>query len=160
MAKQSKTVKGAGSSTIVTNKKARHDYFIEDRFEAGIALEGWEVKSLRAGKVQIVDSYVFIKNGEAWITNAIITPLQTASTHIHPEPNRTRKLLLHRQELDRLIGAVERKGYTLVALSLYWKHGRVKAEIGLAKGKATHDKRATEKERDWKREKERLLKKA
>ncbi len=160
MAKQSKTVKGAGSSTIVTNKKARHDFFIEDRFEAGLVLEGWEVKSLRAGKVQIVDSYVFIKNGEAWITNALITPLQTASTHIHPEPSRTRKLLLHRQELDRLIGAVERKGYTLVALSLYWKHGRVKAEIGLAKGKQSHDKRASEKERDWQREKQRLLKNA
>ncbi len=158
MAKNSKTVKGAGSSTIVTNKKARHDFFIEDRFEAGIVLEGWEVKSLRAGKVQIIDSYVFIKNGEAWVTNVLITPLQTASTHIHPESNRTRKLLLHRQELDRLIGAVERKGYTLLALSLYWKHGRVKAEIGLAKGKQTHDKRATEKERDWKREKERILK--
>ena len=158
MAKKSKTVKGAGSSTIVTNKKARHDFFIEDRFEAGLVLEGWEVKSLRAGKVQIVDSYVFIKNGEAWITNALITPLQTASTHIHPEANRTRKLLLHRNELDRLIGAVERKGYTLVALSLYWKFGRVKAEIGLAKGKQTHDKRASEKDRDWKREKERILK--
>ncbi len=158
MAKNSKTVKGAGSSTIVSNKKARHDFFIEDRFEAGIVLEGWEVKSLRAGKVQIVDSYVFIKNGEAWVTNALITPLQTASTHIHPEANRIRKLLLHRQELDRLIGAVERKGYTLVALSFYWKHGRVKVEIGLAKGKQTHDKRATEKERDWKREKERIMK--
>jgi SsrA-binding protein len=160
MAKKSKTVKGAGSSTIISNKKARHDFFIEDRFEAGMVLEGWEVKSLRAGKVQIVDSYVFIKNAEAWVTNILITPLQTASTHIHPEANRTRKLLLHRQELDRLIGAVERKGYTLVALSLYWKHGRVKAEIGLAKGKQTHDKRASEKERDWKREKQRLLKNA
>jgi SsrA-binding protein len=158
MAKQSKTVKGAGTSTIVSNKKARHDFFIEDRFEAGIVLEGWEVKSLRAGKVQIIDSYVFIKNGEAWVTNILITPLQTASTHIHPEANRIRKLLLHRQELDRLIGAVERKGYTLLALSLYWKHGRVKAEIGLAKGKQTHDKRATEKDRDWKREKERIMK--
>jgi SsrA-binding protein len=158
MAKQSKTVKGAGTSTIVSNKKARHDFFIEDRFEAGIVLEGWEVKSLRAGKVQIIDSYVFIKNGEAWVTNILITPLQTASTHIHPEANRIRKLLLHRQELDRLIGAVERKGYTLLALSLYWKYGRVKAEIGLAKGKQTHDKRATEKDRDWKREKERIMK--
>jgi SsrA-binding protein len=158
MAKQSKTVKGVGTSTIVSNKKARHDFFIEDRFEAGIVLEGWEVKSLRAGKVQIIDSYVFIKNGEAWVTNVLITPLQTASTHIHPEANRIRKLLLHRQELDRLIGAVERKGYTLLALSLYWKYGRVKAEIGLAKGKQTHDKRATEKDRDWKREKERIMK--
>lgn len=158
MAKNSKTVKGAGSSTIITNKKARHDFYIEDRFEAGIVLEGWEVKSLRAGRVQIVDSYVFIKNGEAWMTNVLITPLQTASTHIHPEANRIRKLLLHRLELDKLIGAVERKGYTLLALSLYWKHGRVKAEIGLAKGKQDHDKRATEKDRDWKREKQRILK--
>jgi SsrA-binding protein len=123
-----------------------------------VVLEGWEVKSLRAGRVQIVDSYVFIKNGEAWMTNVLITPLQTASTHIHPEANRIRKLLLHRLELDKLIGAVERKGYTLLALSLYWKHGRVKAEIGLAKGKQEHDKRATEKDRDWKREKQRILK--
>lgn len=159
MAKKSKTVKGAGSSTIVTNKKARHDYFIEDRFEAGVALEGWEVKSLRAGKVQIVDSYVFIKEGEAYVSNMMITPLPTASTHIHPEPTRVRKLLLHRQEIDRLTGAVERKGYTLLALSLYWKKGKVKAEIALGKGKQKQDKRATEKERDWQREKQRLLKK-
>ena len=158
MAKTSKAVKGAGSSTIITNKKARHDFYIEDRFEAGIVLEGWEVKSLRAGKVQIVDSYVFIKNGEAWVTNLLITPLLTASTHIHPEANRTRKLLLHRLELSKLQGAVERKGYTLLALSLYWKHGRVKVELGLAKGKQDHDKRASDKERDWKREKQRILK--
>jgi len=159
MAKKSKTVKGTGSSTIVTNKKARHDYFIEERMEGGLALEGWEVKSLRAGKVQLVDSYVFIKDGEAWISNMLITPLQTASTHIHPEPTRVRKLLLHRAEIDQLIGAVERKGYTLIALSLYWKKGRAKVEVGLAKGKQAHDKRATEKERDWKREKQRLMKK-
>ena len=158
MAKTSKTVKGAGSSTIAVNKKARHDYFIEDRFEAGIVLEGWEVKSLRAGKVQLVDSYVFIKEGEAWVSNLLITPLQTASTHITPEPTRVRKLLLHRQEIDRLLGAVERKGYTLIALSLYWKKGRAKLEVGLAKGKQKQDKRATEKDRDWKREKERILK--
>lgn len=160
MAKKSKTVKGAGSSTIVTNKKARHDYFIEERLEGGLALEGWEVKSLRAGKVQLVDSYVFIKEGEAWISNMMITPLQTASTHIKPEPTRVRKLLLHRTEIDKLIGAVERKGYTLIALSLYWKKGRVKVEVGLAKGKQAHDKRASEKERDWKREKQRLMKNA
>lgn len=158
MAKKSKTVKGAGSSTIVTNKKARHDYFIEDRFEAGIALEGWEVKSLRAGKVQIVDSYVFIKEGEAFVSNILITPLATASTHIQPEPTRVRKLLLHRHEIDRLRGAVDRKGYTLLALSLYWKKGKVKIEVALGKGKQKQDKRASEKERDWKREKERLLK--
>lgn len=160
MAKKSKTVKGAGSSTIATNKKARHDYFIEDRFEAGMALEGWEVKSLRAGKVQIVDSYVFIKDGEAFVSNILITPLPTASTHIHPAPTRVRKLLLHRQEIDRLTGAVERKGYTLLALSLYWKKGKVKAEIALGKGKKAHDKRATEKERDWQREKQRIMKNA
>jgi len=160
MAKKSKTVKGAGSSTIVTNKKARHDYFIEERLEGGLALEGWAVKSLRAGKVQLVDSYVFIKDGEAWISNMLITPLQTASTHIHPEPTRIRKLLLHRTEIDTLIGAVERKGYTLIALSLYWKKGRIKVEVGLAKGKQAHDKRASEKERDWKREKQRLMKNA
>jgi len=160
MAKASKTVKGAGSSTIATNKKARHDYFIEDKMEAGLVLEGWEVKSLRAGKVQLVDSYVFIKEGEAWISNLLITPLQTASTHIKPESTRVRKLLLHRQEIDKLIGAVERKGYTLIALSLYWKKGRAKAEIGLAKGKQMHDKRASEKERDWQREKQRIMKNA
>lgn len=158
MAKKSKTVKGTGSSTIVVNKKARFDYNIEDRFEAGLMLEGWEVKSLRAGKVQLVDSYVIIKHNEAWLLGALITPLPTASTHIHPDPQRTRKLLLHRKELDRLIGAVERKGYTLIALSLYWKKGKVKAEIGLGKGKQTHDKRATQKDRDWQREKQRILK--
>lgn len=158
MAKKSKTVKGTGTSTIAVNKKARHDYFIEERMEAGMVLQGWEAKSLRAGKVQLVDSYVFIKDGEAWISNLLITPLQTASTHINPEATRVRKLLLHREEIDKLIGAVERKGYTLIALSLYWKKGRAKAEIGLAKGKQKQDKRATEKERDWKREKERILK--
>ena len=158
MAKKSKTVKGAGSSTIVTNKKARHDYFIEDKFEAGVVLEGWEVKSLRAGKVQIVDSYAFIKEGEVFVSNIMITPLPTASTHIHPEPTRVRKLLMHREEIARLIGAVERKGYTLLALSLYWKKGKVKCEVALGKGKKQHDKRATDKERDWQREKQRILK--
>ncbi len=145
-------------NTIAINKKARHDYFIEDDFEAGLVLEGWEVKSLRAGKVQIRDSHVFVKNGEAWLSNATITPLQTASTHIKPEPTRIRKLLLHRRELSTLIGAVERKGYTLVPLSMYWIRGRAKIKIGLAKGKQKHDKRATEKERDWNREKQRMLK--
>lgn len=156
MAKKSKPK--AASSTIALNKKARHDYFIEDKYEAGIMLQGWEVKSLRAGKVQLVDSYVFIKNGEAWISNLLITPLQTASTHITPEPTRVRKLLLHRSEIDRLIGAVERKGYTLIALALYWSKGKVKVDVGLAKGKKQHDIRATEKERDWQREKQRILK--
>lgn len=157
MAKKNKA-KGAGGATIVVNRKARHEYFIEETFEAGVALEGWEVKSLRAGKAQLVDSYVIIKEGEAWLLGSLITPLPTASTHIHPDPSRTRKLLLHRRELDRLIGAVERKGYTLIALSLYWKHGRAKAEVGLAKGKQTHDKRATEKDREWQRQKQRILK--
>lgn len=158
MAKKSKTIKGAGSSTIITNKKARFDFTIEDRFEAGLVLEGWEIKSLRAGKVQLVDSYVMIKNDEAWLLGTLINPLPTAASYTHPDPQRTRKLLLHRNELDRLIGAVVRKGYTLVALSLYWKQGKVKAEIGLAKGKQEHDKRAHDKDRDWSREKGRILK--
>lgn len=148
----------AGTSTIALNKKARHEYFIEERFEAGLALEGWEVKSLRAGRVQITDSYVLIKEGEAFLLGAHITPLPTASTHIHPDPTRTRKLLMHREELHQLIGAVERKGYTLIPTALYWKRSRAKLEIGLAKGKKAHDKRATERDRDWQREKERLLK--
>lgn len=146
------------NSTIVLNKKARHDYFIEERFEAGIALEGWEVKSLRAGRVQISDSYVLLKNAEAFIIGSLITPLPTASTHISPDPQRTRKLLLHRTELNRLIGAVERKGYTLIVTAMYWKTGKVKVEIGLAKGKQAHDKRETLKERDWQREQQRTLK--
>ncbi len=149
---------GSGSSTIALNKKARHDFFIEERFEAGLVLEGWEVKSLRAGRVQLRDSYVLIKDNEAWLLGGLITPLPTASTHITPDPTRTRKLLLHRHELDQLIGAVERKGYALVPLAMYWKAGRAKVEIGLAKGKQAHDKRATERDRDWQREKERLLK--
>ncbi len=150
--------KKAGGNTIALNKRARHDYFIEETFEAGIVLQGWEVKSLRAGRAQLTESYVFIKNGEAWISGCHISPLNTASTHIKPENTRVRKLLLHRKQLDKLIGAVERKGYTLVGTALYWSHGLVKLEIGLAKGKQQHDKRATEKDRDWKREKNRLLK--
>jgi SsrA-binding protein len=146
-----------GSSTIALNKKARHEYFIEDRLEAGLALQGWEVKSLREGRVQLTDSYITIRNGEAWLLGLHISPLLSASTHITPDPTRTRKLLLHRRELDRLIGAVERKGYTLVPLALYWKKGRAKLEIALARGKHAHDKRATEKSRDWEREKQRLL---
>jgi SsrA-binding protein len=147
----------AAPGTIVLNKKARHDYFIEDRLEAGIALEGWEVKSLRAGRVQIRDAYVLLKDGEAFLFGALITPLPAASSHVHPDPQRTRKLLLHRQEIGRLIGAVERKGYTVVPTAMYWKRGRAKLEIGLARGKQTHDKRATEKKRDWERQKARLL---
>ncbi|MBI2994737.1 MAG: SsrA-binding protein SmpB [Gammaproteobacteria bacterium] len=145
-------------NTIILNKKARHDYFIEGRHEAGIALEGWEVKSLRAGKVQIRDSYVLLKGGEAFLFGALITPLPTASTHIHPDAQRTRKLLLHRHELDKLIGAVERKGYALIAIAMYWKRGRAKVEIGLARGKKAYDKRADLKEREWERSKQRLLK--
>ena len=150
--------KNSGGATIVVNKKARHDFSIEDRFEAGIALEGWEVKSLRAGRVQLRDSYVILKGGEAYLLGCLITPLPTASTHISPDPQRTRKLLLHGHELSRLIGAVERKGYALVALSLYWKQGKVKLEIGLAKGKQSHDKRETLKQRDWERDRQRLMK--
>lgn len=150
--------KTGGGATIVVNKKARHDFSIEDRFEAGIALEGWEVKSLRAGRVQLRDSYVILKGGEAYLLGCLITPLPTASTHISPDPQRTRKLLLHAHELSRLVGAVERKGYALVALSLYWKQGKVKLEIGLAKGKQSHDKRETLKQRDWERDRQRLMK--
>ena len=146
------------SSTIALNKKARHDYFIEDRYEAGLSLEGWEVKSIRAGRAQINESYILLQNGEAFLFGANISALPTASTHINPDPTRNRKCLLHRTELNRLIGAVERKGFTLIPTALYWKHGLVKLEIGVAQGKKAHDKRATEKERDWKREKQRLLK--
>lgn len=145
-------------SPVAVNKKARHDYFVEETFEAGLALEGWEVKSLRAGRAQLTEAYVHLRDGEAWLLGAHITPLPTASTHIDPDPTRTRKLLLHRRELDRLIGAVERKGYTLVPLDLHWSRGRAKLSIGLAKGKKQHDKRATEKDRDWQRQKARILK--
>jgi len=155
---KAKKDKKSESNTIVLNKKARHDFILGERFEAGIMLEGWEVKSLRAKKVQIRDSYVFIKNGEAWLSSTVITPLETASTHIHPQPQRVRKLLLHRDEITKLVSAVERKGYTLVATAMYWKKGRAKLEIALAKGKKEHDKRASEKDRDWKREKARILK--
>jgi SsrA-binding protein len=150
--------KKSTSNTIVLNKKARHDFVLGDRFEAGLMLQGWEVKSLRAKKVQIRDSYVFIKKNEAWLSSTVITPLETASTHIHPEPQRMRKLLLNRDEITKLGNAVDRKGYTLVATAMYWKYGRAKLEIALAKGKKEHDKRATEKDRDWKREKARILK--
>ena len=150
--------KGQLTTRIAENKKARFDFAIEDTLEAGLALEGWEVKSLRAGRAQITQSYVNLRDGEAWLFGALITPLSTASTHAHPDPTRTRKLLLHREELDRLVGSVERKGYTLVPLNLHWNKGRVKLDIGLAKGKKLVDKRATVKERQWKRQKERLLK--
>ncbi|MGH8594405.1 MAG: SsrA-binding protein SmpB [Gammaproteobacteria bacterium] len=151
--------RSSAPSTIAVNKKAKHDYFIEERVEAGLQLEGWEVKSLRAGRAQLRDSYVLLKNGEAWLFGALITPLPTASTHIQPDPTRSRKLLLHGDEIAKLIGATERKGYTAVATALYWKRGRAKLEVSLAKGKKAYDKRAVERERDWQREKQRLLKK-
>jgi len=146
------------SNTIAQNRIARHDYFIEDDIEVGIALEGWEVKSLRAGNLQLKESYVMIKNGEMWITGAHISPLNSASTHVNADPRRTRKLLAHRSEIDRLAGMVERKGFTLVALSAYWVRGKAKLKIGVAKGKKSHDKRASVKDRDWKRDQARILK--
>ena len=153
-----KKIRSKGSSsTIALNKKARHDYFLEDRFEAGLALQGWEVKSLREGRAQLTESYIVIKNSEAWLFGFHISPLLSASTHITADPIRTRKLLLHRRELDKLIGAVERKGYTLIPLALYWKRGRVKLEVALARGKQSHDKRTADKDREWSRSKQRLL---
>ena len=143
---------------IAENRKARFDYFIEDQFEAGLSLQGWEVKSLRAGRAQLKEAYVFIKDGEAFLYGAHISALPTASTHFVPDPVRTRKLLLNRAELENLAYAVDRKGYTIVPLELYWKQGRAKLRIGVAKGKQDHDKRDTEKDRDWHREKSRLMK--
>lgn len=150
----------AESASIAENRKARHDYFIEESYEAGLALQGWEVKSLRAGRAQLKEAYVFLKDGEAFLFGAHISALPTASTHVIPDPIRTRKLLLNKAELSRLIGAVERRGYTLIPLELYWKSGLVKLRVGLAKGKKEHDKRAATKDRDWEREKSRLLKHA
>lgn len=147
-----------GSNIIADNRKARHDYFIESQMEAGLVLEGWEVKSLRAGRAQLADSYITIKQGEAWLVGAHISPLNTVSTHITPDAIRSRKLLLHKNELDKLIGAVQRKGYTIIALNLHWGKGRAKLEIALAKGKKLYDKRETEKRRDWERQKQRLIK--
>lgn len=146
------------SSTIARNKRARFDYELGDRFEAGVALTGWEVKSLRAGKGLLTDTYVLLKDGEAFLLGAHITPLNTASTHVITEPDRTRKLLLHRKELAKIFAATAQKGNTCVALSLYWKSNRVKCEIALATGKKQHDKRATIKEREWSRDKSRVLK--
>ena len=143
--------------SITTNKKAFHDYFVEEKIEAGLVLEGWEVKAIRAGRVNLKESYVVIKNGEIWLLGMHLTPLYTASTHVHPEATRTRKLLLHREQIDKLIGKVERAGFTLVPLDLHYTRGRVKVEVGLAKGKKMHDKRETEKQRDWDREKQRLM---
>ncbi|MEW6314339.1 MAG: SsrA-binding protein SmpB [Pseudomonadota bacterium] len=143
--------------SIAQNKKAFHDYFIEEKYEAGIALEGWEVKSIRAGRVQLKEAYVVLHDGEVFLIGSHISPLPTASTHVHPDPTRTRKLLLHAAEISKLVGKVERAGYTLVPLDLHYTRGRIKLEIGLAKGKKQHDKREAEKEREWQREKQRLL---
>ena len=144
--------------SIVQNKKATFDYFIEERIEAGIALEGWEVKAIRAGRAQLKEGYVIVRNAELYLIGAHITALPEASTHVNPDPTRTRKLLLHAAQIDKLIGKVERAGYTLVPLDLHYTRGRVKLEIGLAKGKKQHDKRETEREREWQRERQRLLK--
>lgn len=158
MAKKKKGKSKPGSSTIALNKKSRHDYLLGEKIEAGLVLEGWEVKSIRAGRAQLRDSYILLQNGEAWLFGAVISPLITASTHIQPDQQRSRKLLLNRSELNKLIGAVERKGFTLVPTAMYWKNNRVKLEIALAKGKQLHDKRASDKERNWQRDKQRILK--
>lgn len=146
------------SNVIAQNKKARFDYFIEEDYEAGLSLEGWEVKSLRQGKAQINEAYILLKNNEAWLFGATIQPLISTSTHSTADPLRLRKLLMHRKEIDRLIGLIDQKGYTLVPLNLHWTKGKVKCSIGLAKGKKLHDKRATEKDRDWQRDKQRIMK--
>jgi SsrA-binding protein len=143
--------------SIIANKKAFHDYFIEEKFEAGMVLEGWEVKAIRSGRANIKESYVVIRSGEVFLFGMHITPLPQASTHVSPDPIRTRKLLLHAKQISKLIGQVERAGYTMIPLDLHFLRGRIKLEIGLAKGKKQHDKRETEKERDWDREKARLM---
>ena len=143
--------------SIAENRKAFHDYFIEERYEAGLALEGWEVKAIRAGRVQLKEAYVIVQSGELFLIGCHVSALPTASTHITPDPTRTRKLLLHADEISRLIGSVERAGYTLLPLDMHYVKGRVKLEIGLAKGKKQHDKRAAEKEKDWRREQQRLM---
>ena len=150
----------SGQSTIALHKKAKFDFFIEERFEAGMVLEGWEVKSLRAGKINLTESYVLLKDGEAWLFGAQIMPLMTASTHINPDPLRSRKLLLHQRQLASLFGSVQKKGQTCIPLAMYWKNGKVKCEIALAKGKQNFDKRASEKEKDWQREKQRGFRQA
>lgn len=153
---KSKTAKTA-PATIALNRKAKHDYFIEERLEAGLVLQGWEVKALREGKGRITEAYVIVKDSEAWLLGAHIQPLPSASSHVEADPTRTRKLLLHEREIAHLIGATEQKGYTLVPLALYWKRGNAKLEIALAKGKAKRDKRQSKKDQDWQRRKQRLL---
>jgi SsrA-binding protein len=157
MANKAKKNAGKANSNIADNRRARHDYFIEDTMAAGLVLQGWEVKSLREGRANIAEAYVMLRNGEVWLTGAHFSPLLSASTHVDPDPVRIRKLLLNKAEIRNLIGAVDRKGYTLVPLRLFWSHGFAKLAIGLARGKKQHDKRATEKERDWNREKQRVL---
>ena len=152
-----KNKKKTGNNTIAQNRRVRHDYFIEDSYEAGVALEGWEVKSLRDGRLQLNESYIDIDNGEAWLHGAHISPLLSASTHVHPVNVRRRKLLLNKVELNRLVAAVDRKGYTIVVLSMYWKKGWGKLEIAMAKGKQQHDKRESAKDQDWAREKARIF---
>lgn len=152
-----KSAKRDGDALIAENRRARHEYFVEERYEAGLSLAGWEVKSMRAGRAQLAEAYVVVRSGEVFLVGAHITPLNSASTHVITDPTRARKLLLNRAEIDRLVGAVERSGYTLVPLELYWKGSRAKLQIGLAKGKKQHDKRASEKDRDWERDKSRLL---
>jgi SsrA-binding protein len=149
--------KEANARTIALNRRARHDYHIDERYEAGVALMGWEVKALRAGRLQLSEGYVLMKGNEAWLLGSHIAPLNSASTHVIADPTRTRKLLLNRREIDHLTGAVERKGFALIPLAMYWKNGRAKLEIGLGRGKKEHDKRAAEKDRDWQREKGRTL---
>jgi SsrA-binding protein len=146
-------------TTIALNRKARHEYTIEQKYETGLVLQGWEIKGIRAGKMQIADSYVVFRRGEPWLLGSLVNPLLSASTHITTEPDRTRKLLLTKREINTLLGLVERKGYTLIPLALYWKGNKIKLEIGLAKGKKSHDKRDVERDRDWQREKQRLFKK-
>lgn len=156
MSKKSNKTNTGG--TIAANRKARHDYFLQDRFEGGMALQGWEIKSIRQGKANLTDSYVILKNGEAYLFGAVITPLNSASSHVVCDPERSRKLLLNKRELNKLIGAVERDGFTLIATSMYWKGPWVKLEFYLAKGKREFDKRDDIKDRDWSREKERMMK--
>ena len=157
MAKKPPKDKANGGGTIALNKRARHEYHLEQRHEAGLALQGWELKAIRAGRANITEAYAVIRNGELFLFGAQFTPLVSASTHVVAEERRTRKLLLHRNEIDVLIGRVEREGYTLVPTALYWKGNKVKAEIALAKGKQAHDKREASKDRDWNREKQRIL---
>lgn len=157
MSKKTAKDKANGSETIALNKRARHEYALEDRFEAGLALQGWEVKAIRAGRATIGDAYAYVRDGQIYLIGSQITPLIQASTHVIAEDRRTRKLLLHRHEIDKLIGRVERDGYTLVPTAMYWSKNRVKLEIALAKGKQAHDKRQASKDRDWERDKQRVM---